>query len=242
MLGIGKLRGGALAVVLLLVVAVAGIGAGFGAGFSAQQSDVDSAETEALIQRARFAQAQTELAARQARIEGLALEQATLASQVKDVRAQVDQLQAQNDGKNSEIASLQREVRTLTTQARTADAEALAKVRDQLAADRLLLVELRKETPQTRAEATVVWENIRGLAARSDTNLVPKAERVSRTIPVYYAWRERDFAGAQEAQIAYILTGASQFQETTDEFWKAFLLVLVNRIDILTSGSGPAPR
>jgi hypothetical protein len=133
-------------------------------------------------------------------------------------------------------------VRTLTTQARTADAETLAKIGDRLAADRLLLVELRKETPQTRAEAIAVWENIRGLAARSDPNLVPKVERVSRTISVYYAWRERDFAGAQEAQVAYVLTGASQFQETTDEFWKAFLLVLVNRIDILASGSGPAPR
>lgn len=233
-----KMPGRRLAIVGIVIALAAAAGAGVAGGYLMRQGDVDALDDQVRAEQARFAAAQRELAARQSRINALTKDQATVVSQLNTLKTQVDRLQQQVDAKTVEIASLQREVRSLNVQAKGLGEEALGKLRNQLEADRLLLVELRKDTPVTQADATTMWENVRRLAARSDPSLVAKAERVSRAVPAYYTWRESNFTSTQEAAIAFLLTGANQFEDASDNFWKSFLAILIDRLDTVADLSG----
>jgi hypothetical protein len=101
-----------------------------------------------------------------------------------------------------------------------------------LEADRLLLIELRKEIPAARDEAEAYLERLRMLAQRSDpARLGPLTDRVLDAAPAWLDWRDTTYATQAEASAAYISTGATAFDEKMAEFRDAILLSVATRLD-----------
>ena len=97
--------------------------------------------------------------------------------------------------------------------------------------DRLVLVELRKDMPRNEKEATTYWENLRGLAIKSDPNLGAKVNRVLRILPAYFEWIETPFTSTCDSVSAYFSSAASELGTVQLDLEKDVLLVLINRID-----------
>ncbi|MCH6554381.1 MAG: aldo/keto reductase, partial [Acidobacteria bacterium] len=70
--------------------------------------------------------------------------------------------------------------------------------------DRLLLVELRKDSPNDREAAREYWEGIKKLAVQSDPSLGPKADRVLRLIPAYFDYIDAAAAYGRGRSQGYI--------------------------------------
>jgi hypothetical protein len=101
-----------------------------------------------------------------------------------------------------------------------------------LEADRQLLFELRKGTPETRAEAEAQLARLRTLAVAADpSELTPLIERVQRAAPAFLDWRDTDFTDAQSATQAYIDSGAGAYDTSMTEFRNEVLLSVANRLD-----------
>ena len=214
---------GTLAAVAVAALIAGGAAGYFGRGPSVQSAKDDAAASEAKVTAAEAKRAEEVAAARAA--------SATLESRLALAQGQIGQLQQQA----SLVKQLQQEIQRLEDQERrAANVPGLAEIAERLKADRLLLVEIRKEVPPNRDEATRLWAGIKPLAVASDASLGIAVDRVSRTIPAYYSWRESDFRTQQEAQLTYVLTGADQFETAMDTFWKVFTLVLIDRIDTVS--------
>jgi hypothetical protein len=105
---------------------------------------------------------------------------------------------------------------------------------DPMEADRQLLVELRKELPETRVDAESYLARMHRLAALSDpARLSQLADRVLETAPVFLDWRDTEFATPQEASQAFLESGAAGFDTDFEEFKDAILLTVANRLDAL---------
>ena len=233
MLRISRPSRGALWLVVVAVALAAGIGAGIGIGYAVRGSSVDSLKTANQLQQEELTEAVTKLELRQSRIDALTGDQRSLEDRLGDLREQTGRLQSQLDGKIEEIETLQEQVTDLENRPPVLDVEGLDQLQDQLEADRLLLVELRREDPETREDAEHYWATIKRIAVKSDPALSPKADEVTRDLPAYYDWIEREFVSTREAQISYLLTGAAAYGESVDGFWSAFLMVVIDRIDAL---------
>ena len=210
---------------ILAAVAAAALLAGAAAGYFGREPSVQSANDKAAASAAQVVAGEAKRAedAATARAASAALE-----ARLQQAQAQIAPLQQQA----SVATQLQQELRRLEDQQRrAANVPGLADIAERLKTDRLLLVEMRKEVPPNRDEATRLWSSIKPLAVASDNSLGIAADRVTRGIPAYYTWREADFRTQQEAQLTYFLTGADQFEAAMDSFWKAFTLVLIDRID-----------
>ena len=178
--------------------------------------------------RDRIGALEAEAALKDARIEQRDAE-------VTDIRAQLDEIRAQLDERDAEITRLQRRV-DAAPETRSAfpgipDVERFAA---QIEADRLLLVEMRKELPDDRGDAVAYWNNVKGLAAVSDASLVAKANNVITALPAYFNYLEADFSTQQDAILSYQLTGASDYDAASDDFWRAFALTLIDRLTIVS--------
>jgi hypothetical protein len=143
-----------------------------------------------------------------------------------------NELQAQIDQLTAEVATL------------SAERDRLAGVVDQfdhlyqpMEADRLLLQELRKDLPETRAEADAYLARLQQLALQSDpSRLASIAERMMDAAPAFLDWRDQDFPTQEAAAQAFVDTGASAFGETFVEMRNAILLTVASRIDAVLSG------
>ncbi len=103
---------------------------------------------------------------------------------------------------------------------------------DHMEADRLLLTELRKELPETRAEAEAYLARLRRLALISDpVRLAPVAARMIEAGPVYLDWRDDSFESAEARARAFTESGAHGFQTAFSNFRNAVLLTVSNRIE-----------
>jgi hypothetical protein len=101
-----------------------------------------------------------------------------------------------------------------------------------LEANRQLLFELRKGTPETRPEAEAQLERLRSLAVAADpSQLTPLIAKVQQAAPAFFDWRYTEFADAQEATRAYVDSGAGAFDTTMSEFRNEVLLSVANRLD-----------
>jgi hypothetical protein len=110
----------------------------------------------------------------------------------------------------------------------------LLALRDSLAADRALLVELRKEVPATRDEATEYVDHVAELALAADpAGLGVIVSRVREATPIWLDWRDGQYASAQEAADAYARTGAGAFDVSWKSLHDAVLLTVVNRLDTI---------
>jgi hypothetical protein len=107
---------------------------------------------------------------------------------------------------------------------------------DPMEADRLLLTELRKQLPATRPEAEAYLDRMQRLALISDpARLGPVASRVKEVAPIYLDWRDQQFATPQEANAAYLESGASGFDTNWTLFRNAVLMTVSNRLDVVLS-------
>jgi hypothetical protein len=101
-----------------------------------------------------------------------------------------------------------------------------------LEADRQLLFELRKGTPETRPEAEAQLERLRSLAVAADpSQLTPLIDKVQQAAPAFFDWRYTEFADAQAATQAYVESGAGAFDTSMSEFRNEVLLSVANRLD-----------
>lgn len=139
------------------------------------------------------------------------------------------------------VADLQERITGLAGEVETLSAERdrLASGLDRLLAlapsmeaDRLLLTELRKETPEDRAEAEAWIARLRDLALTADpAGLGLPATRLAEAAPDYLDWREATFGSPAEASDALDTGGAANFETRLGEFRDAVLLTVANRID-----------
>ena len=155
--------------------------------------------------------------------------------QLNDIRAELDDIRSQLDERDAELTRLQRRIEA-APETRSAfpgipDVERFA---EQIEADRLLLVEMRKELPDERREAFAFWNNVKELAAVSDPSLVAKANNVITALPAYFNFLETDFENQQDAVLTFQLTGASDYEAASDDFWRAFALSLIDRLTIVS--------
>lgn len=103
-------------------------------------------------------------------------------------------------------------------------------------ADRQLLLELRKEAPETRPEAEAQLERIRRLALTADSaHLGQLVDRLGEAAPDYLDWRYAEHLDPATAAQAYVDSGANAFDSTMSEFRNEVLLSVAGRLDgILT--------
>lgn len=100
-------------------------------------------------------------------------------------------------------------------------------------ADRLLLVEIRKDLPQQRGEADAYLKRLKELSAQSDpARLVPKVNRLMEQAPIYYNWVEKDIANQSENSNEYLVSGARGFVVAFQDFQNTLLLTVINRLEI----------
>jgi vacuolar-type H+-ATPase subunit I/STV1 len=152
-----------------------------------------------------------------------------LAARLLEAEQQIAELQARIDEMALELARLRAERDRFERVVRP-----LGELTDPLEADRRLLIELRRELPETRAEAVAYLQRMQRLALVSDpVRLGPLASRVMQAAPVYLDWREQTFASSEEAARAFARSGARGFTTAFENFRNAILLTVSNRLDAL---------
>jgi hypothetical protein len=104
---------------------------------------------------------------------------------------------------------------------------------DLLINDRLLLIQLRKEAPIERNDATEHWRNIKLLATQSDPALSRPASRILDASDAFFSWREKTFSSQEEATTDFFTTGAGTYRGEIEDFKKKVLLTLILRLDTI---------
>jgi hypothetical protein len=107
-------------------------------------------------------------------------------------------------------------------------------LRDTLAADRLLLGELRKDVPTTREEGQAFVTHVADLALASDpVGLGVIVSRVRDAAPAWLEWRDGQYTTTQEAAEAYAQSGAAAFDASWETLHDQVLLTVMNRLDTI---------
>ena len=226
-------RPGRLIALLLLLVAGSGI------GIAARQPSVNTLQTRMEAAESSALKAQADAAAKKAQLDQLTADQTKIKTTIDGTNAQLDSLRADAIAKASQLEGLQRQLAQLSDQLNRQPAPPdLGDLAAKLKADRILLVEQRKDTPEDKDEAQRLWSNIRSVSAQSDAALPQKVDQITRSLPVYYAWRAKNFSNSQEAQLSYVLTGAAAYQTAIDTFWNAVNLVVIDRLDAISRIAG----
>ena len=200
------------------LVALASIVIGIGAGYALSQAsvgDVNQKLTAAEIEKAVAS-------ARAAALEAEAVAKDTDLANLRETSDRVTEVEAKLDSLNKQLGTMKGSAEKLST---------LKSLSSRLANDRLLLTEMRKEPPPTRAEATIFWRDIKVLAIKSDPALGVSADRIRSTLPRYFGWAEAQYSSTQEEIVTYQLLGAASYDVTIKDFWNSVLLVVINRID-----------
>ena len=138
-----------------------------------------------------------------------------------------------------EQAGLRAELRDYQSQAgeEIARLATLEEMSDSLDRHRLLLLELRRDTPADRHDSLAYWSNLHSVAVDANPALSSEAEKVLVRIDNYYTWKDGgpnpsdsidEYLDWQEA---YAQSGAEAYEEATLAFNQQALLSVVNRID-----------
>ncbi|MFN8622486.1 MAG: hypothetical protein U0869_17260 [Chloroflexota bacterium] len=107
---------------------------------------------------------------------------------------------------------------------------------DALESSRQLLLELRKDLPDRRADAEVYLDKIQHLATEADaTNLGQPAKRLQETAPAFLDWRDGTYVSQAEKDNAFLTSGAAGFATDFSQLKDAVLLSVANRLDALLS-------
>ena len=142
-----------------------------------------------------------------------------------------------------EQAGLRAELRDYQSQSgeEIARLETLEEMYDSLDRHRLLLLELRRESPADRDDSLAYWSNLHRVAVDANPALSSEAEKVLVRIDNYYIWKDGGPDPSDSVdeyldwQEAYAASGAEAYDEATLIFNQQALLSVVNRIDTVLS-------
>ena len=243
-----------LAVVVLLSTHVMAVGVGLGVGYGIFEPRARKAEAQALEQGQEIASLRKQVSDSDLQFTALMGDsserlqvQSTLQTDLDTIARELEQqrnaatqveteLTSVRDRaaeKDASITELSEHVESLSEL--EAEVMALKEEVAPLEAHRLLLVEIRKSTPDARRAATAYWQGLKRLAVEVDPSLGPKADRVLRLLPVYFDWIEESFATSCDSVDALINTGAVDFGTVATDFEKDVLLTLINRMDAIVA-------
>ena len=104
---------------------------------------------------------------------------------------------------------------------------------------RLLLVELRKDPPETREGAFEYWNTIKDRAVRANPALSSPVDRVILKIDNFFDWADRS-PNAEPTSDEYtawlaerVTSGAAGYQESADAFFKEALLSAISQMEAI---------
>ena len=243
---------GTLSLTLVLIALALGIGVGI--GYVAFEPRSTEAASNLDASQERVARLEASIAQKDSRYqelldqvadfkEEIALTTATNENLMDEIERQGVALAAAEDaqrGLQVDLTSTQGQVSALETQigaeaALTAQLSDFKEAISPLVNDRLLLVELRKDTPDTLEEATEYWETLKDLAVAADPTLGTKVDRVINFLPTYFEWFEGDYDNTCESLQAFFDTGAVEFGTLSGDLQSDIFLLFINRIDVATS-------
>jgi len=120
--------------------------------------------------------------------------------------------------------------------------DSLREMSDTVEKHRLLLVELRKELPQTREESLSYWISMKTIAAKADPALAPPADKVILKIDNYFDWSDRTPSVTASSDdfldwrfVDYTSSGADAYLEATASFTKEAMLAVIAEMDTVVS-------
>jgi hypothetical protein len=154
---------------------------------------------------------------------------------------------AQKESELGLLTSTQEQIQSIQSQLakEQGNLKALREMSDAVEKHRLLLVELRKDTPQTREESITYWKNIKTLAARADPALTSPADRVILKIDNYFNWNDRspnptgpadEYMNAYFDWLAdYTTSGAIAYEDAVITFTRDALLAVITQMDSVVS-------
>lgn len=243
---------GTLGLTLVLIVLALGIGVGI--GYVAFEPQSTEAASSLDASQERVARLEASIADKDARYQELLDEVADFKAEIALTAATNESLMDEMARQGEALAAAEDAQRTLqadltTTQGQVSALEAQIGSEEALAArlsgfesaiaplgdDRLLLVELRKDTPDTLDEATEYWEELKELAVAADPTLGTKVDRVIAFLPTYFEWFEGDYDNTCESLQAFFDTGAVEFGTLSGDLQSDIFLLLINRIDAATA-------
>ena len=149
----------------------------------------------------------------------------------KTVSNELNQIKSQLNDEKSQVNSLTQDVNRSATSLKKFSS--LQGMLPSLNQDRLLLIELRKDLPDTRDTAGLYLNQLKELGVKSDPSLGPKVDRINRLLPTYFDWYEKEYPTLGEAMEEYINSGAVDFDTAYRDFEKDALHVVIKRIDAL---------
>ena len=246
-----------LSVVVLLFTHVMAVGVGLGVGYGVFEPQASKAEAQALEQEQEIASLRRQISdsdlqftalmgesserlqvqsTLQTDLDAIARELERQRSAAMEAEAELVSVRDSVAEKDASIDELSEYAGTLTEL--QAEVMALKEEVAPLEAHRLLLVEVRKTTPDTRKAALEYWQGLKRLAVEVDPSLGPKADRVLRLLPVYFDWIEQSFTSSCDSVDALINTGAVDFGTVVTDFEKDVLLTLINQMDAIVARAG----
>lgn len=240
--------------VLTLVLVAAALGIGIGIGYLAFQPASTEAASNLDTSRERVARLEASFAEKDSRYndllnqvagfkEEIARTKATNVTLMEELERQGGTLAAAekaSSGFQSDLTTTERRIAALESQI-GGEAELTSQISDiqeaisPLAEDRLLLVELRKDTPDNLEDATEYWERVKELAVAAEPTLGTKVDRVLAFLPTYFEWFEGEYDDTCESLQAFFDTGAVEFGTLSGDLQSDVFLVLINRIDVATA-------
>ena len=239
-------------VLTLAAVAVA-LGIGVGIGYLAFEPRSTEAASTIDANRERVTRLEASVAQKDARYQELLDQVAGFKGEIARANAANDALEDKLDRQGETLAAAQAMTRDLQGEVAAAEGrvgaleaqlagqsgldDRIAGLQDAilpLADDRLLLVELRKDTPDTLEDAEAYWERVKELAVAADPTLGAKVDRVIDFLPTYFEWFEGDYNDTCESLQAFFDSGAVEFGTLSGDLQSDVFLLLINRIDAAT--------
>ena len=238
---------------LTLAIAAVALGIGLGIGYLAFEPQSTEAASGLDASRERVMRLEASIAEKDARYQDLQDQVAGFKEEIAQANAESAALRDEMDRQGETLAAAQEMTRGVQSdladaedrvgalEGQLADQEELAAQIAEfqtaiapLADDRLLLVELRKDTPDTLEDATEYWETVKDLAVAADPTLGAKVDRVIQFLPTYFDWFEGEYSDTCESLQAFFDTGAVEFGTLSGDLQSDVFLLLINRIDVAT--------
>ena len=146
-------------------------------------------------------------------------------TELESSRESVSGLEQQNSELTGRVNALQRHV------------DGLEGLPDAAESHRLLLVEMRKDPPDTREGAFEYWNTMKDRAVRANPALSSPVDRVILKIDNFFDWADRspNAEPTSDEYIAWlaerITSGAAGYQESADVFFKEALLSTISHLE-----------
>jgi hypothetical protein len=152
-------------------------------------------------------------------------------------------LVAQLSAAEEQVSGLEKQVESIQSQivGGQVNLETLKEMSYDVEKHRILLVELRKNPPQTREEAITYWNLMKTIATRADTALASPAGKVILKIDNYFDWSARTPSVTTSTDdyinwlADYVTSGAAAYEEATATFIREALLAVITEMDTVVS-------